>query len=63
MTSKLVSAKEAADYLDVSTRTLANWRCRGFPNVPYSKLGRSVKYRKEDLDLYIAKHTHHDVGV
>jgi len=60
MTNKqnLVSAEQAADYLDVTTRTLANWRSRGFPNVPFSKIGRCVRYRISDLDTYIAKHSH-----
>ena len=60
MTNKqnLISAEQAADYLDVSTRTLANWRCRGFPNVPFSKIGRCIRYRLSDLDAYIAKHSH-----
>jgi len=65
MTNKqnLISAEQAADYLDVSTRTLANWRSRGFPNVPFSKIGRCVRYRISDLDTYIAKHSHNSVEV
>lgn len=55
----LISAEQAADYLDITTRTLANWRSRGYPNVPFSKIGRCVKYRISDLDCYIAKHSHH----
>ena len=56
--SALVSAEQAADYLDVTIRTLANWRSRGFPNIQYSKIGRCVRYRISDLDVYIAKHSH-----
>ena len=65
MTNKqnLISAEQAADYLGVSTRTLANWRCRSWPNVPYIKLGRSIKYRPTDLDTYIKKHSHNSVEV
>jgi excisionase family DNA binding protein len=65
MTSKigLVSAKEAADYLDVSTRTLANWRSRGTPNIPFSKIGRCVRYRLSNLDAYIAENSHNTVRV
>tara|TARA_R110002111_G_scaffold76736_4_gene121459 strand:- start:1414 stop:1611 length:198 start_codon:yes stop_codon:yes gene_type:complete len=58
----LISAEQAADYLDVTTRTLANWRSRGFPNVPFSKIGRCVRYRISDLDTYIAKNSHHVGG-
>ena len=54
----LISVEQAADYLDVTTRTLANCRSRGYPNVPFSKIGRCVKYRLSDLDAYIAKHSH-----
>ena len=54
----LISVEQAADYLDVTTRTLANWRSRCYPNVPFSKIGRCVKYRLSDLDAYIAKHSH-----
>lgn len=56
--SALISADQAAEYLDVTTRTLANWRSRGFPSVPFAKIGRCVKYRISDLDDYIAKHSH-----
>jgi len=59
---KLISTEQASEYLGVTTRTLANWRCVGFPNVPYTKLGRNIKYRITDLDAYIAKHSHNNVG-
>jgi hypothetical protein len=59
----LVSPEHAADYLSVTTRTLANWRSRGFPNVPFSKIGRCVRYRLSDLDAYIAKNSHNAVEV
>jgi len=64
MTNKqsLIPAEQAADYLGVSTRTMANWRCRGFPNIKYTKIGRCIRYRLSDLDAYIAKHSH-NVGV
>lgn len=52
-------AEQAAEYLDLTTRTLANWRCRGYPYLPYIKLGRCIKYRQSDLDAYIEKHSHH----
>ena len=59
----LVSPEQAADYLSVTTRTLANWRSRGFPNVPFSKIGRCVRYRLSDLDAYITKNSHNAVEV
>ena len=62
MTNKqnLISAEQAADYLGVSIRTMANWRSRGFPNLPYCKIGRCIRYRLADLDAYIAKHSYNE---
>jgi phage terminase Nu1 subunit (DNA packaging protein) len=59
----LVPPEQAAEHLNVTTRTLANWRSRGTPNVPFSKIGRCVKYRLSDLDAYIAKNSHNAVEV
>jgi excisionase family DNA binding protein len=63
MTSKqnLVLPEQAADYLSVTTRTLANWRSRGAPNLPFCRIGRCVRYRLSDLDAFIAKHSHNSV--
>jgi excisionase family DNA binding protein len=55
---QLITPEQAADYLGVSTRTLANWRSLGFPNIPYSKIGRCIRYRLADLDDYITRHSH-----
>jgi excisionase family DNA binding protein len=57
----LVPPEQAANYLSVTTRTLANWRSRGTPNVPFSKIGRCVRYRLSDLDAYIAENSHNAV--
>lgn len=57
-TDPLMSAEQAAAYLDLTSRTLANWRCRGYPKLPYIKLGRAVKYKQSDLDAYLAKNSH-----
>jgi len=54
----LMSVEQAAEYLNVSVRTLNNWRSLGYPSIPYIKLGRSVKYRESDLDAYIEKNSH-----
>ena len=47
--------KEAAQKLGVAVQTLRNWRCnRRGP--AYIKLGRSVRYRIEDILDFIDKH-------
>jgi len=56
--SPLLTPEQAAEYLSVSTRTLANWRCIGSPNIPWLKVGRCVRYRLSDLDTYLMGHTY-----
>lgn len=51
--SKLISRKEAADYLGVSKQTLAIWACTKRHSLPYFRVGRLAKYRKSDLDVFI----------
>jgi excisionase family DNA binding protein len=65
MTTKqnLVVPDQAADHLSVSVRTLAKWRSTGENNIPYTKIGRCVRYRLSDLDAYIQKHSHNSVEV
>ena len=40
-----VGTVEAARYLDVSQRTLANWRVRG-GGPPFAKFGHLAKYKR-----------------
>ena len=51
---RLLSRKEAAEYLGVSPQTLAFWACRRTRELPFVKLGRRVKYRKSDLDAFVS---------
>lgn len=48
-----LSRKEAAKYLGVSESTLANWASTKKFTLPYYRVGRSIKYRKTDLDTFI----------
>lgn len=49
---ELLSETPAADYLDASPLTLRDWRKRG-RGPAFVKIGRNVRYRREDLDAYI----------
>ena len=49
----LLNREEAAKYLGVSPSTLANWACSRKFNLPYFRVGKSVRYRKADLDVFI----------
>lgn len=47
---------EAAHYLGLATTTLNKWRIYGH-GPRFVKLGRAVRYRKDDLDRYLADRT------
>ena len=48
---------KAAEYLNIQPQTLNAWRClRRYP-LPYTKVGRSIRYKKSDLDRFIASRT------
>jgi len=53
---ELLNTPDAATYLKISRITLEKWRSQGVGPI-YVKIGRHVKYRREDLDTYITKHT------
>ena len=55
--SPLLTRKQAAEYLGVELETLNNWACTGRYNLKFVKIGRLAKYRKTDLDEFIAKRT------
>lgn len=52
--SDLFTREQAAQYLGVTARTLAVWACTKRYNLPFVKVGRLAKYRKADLDAFIA---------
>jgi len=53
----LLTTAQSAAYLGVTPRTLEVWRCVGRYGIPYIKVGRLVKYRKADLDAFLAART------
>ncbi len=55
--SDLLTRDQAAEYLGVTSRTLAVWACTKRYNLPYVKMGRLVKYRRVDLEAFIARRT------
>ncbi len=54
--SPLLSTKQAAIYLGLSNSTLNKWRCYG-TGPSFVKLGRAVRYRKAQLDEFLATRT------
>ncbi|MDD5036689.1 MAG: helix-turn-helix domain-containing protein [Methylococcaceae bacterium] len=49
--------EQAAEYLGVRPQTLASWATTGRYNLPMIKVGRLCRYRKDDLDAWLAKRT------
>jgi len=53
----LISSEEAANILDLKPSTLSQMRWRGDRRLPYVKLGKSVKYKRSDIEAFINKNT------
>jgi predicted site-specific integrase-resolvase len=53
----LLSQRDAARLLGLSTRTLERWRVSGKVDLPYVKLGNSVRYRLEAIERCVASRT------
>ncbi len=54
---ELLTRKQAAHYLGIAASTLAIWASVKRYNLPYIKIGHLVKYRRKDLDAFIASRT------
>ena len=45
--NRLMTDREAADFLRIKPRQLFDWRMNGL--IPYIKIGKAVRYRREDI--------------
>ena len=54
---KLLSEVETAEALGVSPATLATWRCTGRYALPFTKVGRLVRYREPDVAEFLESRT------
>jgi excisionase family DNA binding protein len=52
--SNLLTTEEAAEYLKLKPNTLERWRVQYPDRLPFVKVGRTVKYRLEDLQAYVS---------
>ena len=52
---KWMTSQEAASYLGIQEQTLAAWRCTKRHVIPFTRVGRLVRYRLPDLDKWITK--------
>lgn len=54
---ELLTNIEAASYLSTKPHTLEIWRCTGRYGLPYIRIGRNIRYRREDLDAFLETRT------
>jgi excisionase family DNA binding protein len=52
---RLLTEKEAAEYLRIKVRQLYNWRVSGL--IPYIRLGKALRYRKSAIDGALERFT------
>jgi excisionase family DNA binding protein len=52
---RLLTEKEAADYLRIKVRQLYNWRVSGL--IPYIRIGKALRYRKAAVDQALERFT------
>lgn len=53
--SELITPREVARSLSVAEETLASWRSRKKPHLPFLKVGRLVRYRRSDLVAFVER--------
>lgn len=53
----LLNEKQASNFLGVTEGTLAVWRCTGRYDLPFLKIGRLVRYRRDDLETWLKGRT------
>ncbi len=53
----LLGPAEVAQLLDVKVQTLSVWRCVGRHSLPYVKVGRLIRYRRQDVDAWLTGRT------
>ena len=53
----LLTEHEAATYLDVTPGTLSVWRSTGRYKIPFVKVGRNVRYKRNDLEAWLNQRT------
>ncbi|ANL28592.1 transcriptional regulator protein [Rhizobium phaseoli] len=50
-----LTTAQAAEYLNISAKTLHNWRVTGREGLRFYRFGRAVRYSRADLDAFAGK--------
>jgi excisionase family DNA binding protein len=59
-TTVLMTVDEAAAYLRLAPWTLRHWVCK--KKIPYVRLGRSVRFRRKDMERFVTQNLHARLG-
>lgn len=54
--SKMLTARQAAEELGISEKTIRDWIFRG-RNLAVTRCGRAVRIRREELERFVAENT------
>lgn len=52
-----MTPEQVAEYLGLEVETLTVWRCTKRYNLPYTKIGRLVRYRADDVEAFVTSRT------
>lgn len=55
---RLLTRQKAAELLGIKPQTLGIWHSTGRYEIPVVHVGRSVRYRRSDLERWLASRTH-----
>jgi len=55
--NELLTTEQLAELLGLRTNTIGGWRLKG-QGPRFCKLGRSVRYRREDVEEWIKENIH-----
>lgn len=61
MAGQLLTAREVADQLGLSTETVLSWVRRG--ELPAFRLGRAIRFREDDLNAWLRQRATRGRGV
>ncbi len=50
--SQFVTTAQAAEILGIAEGTLTTWRCTRRTELPYLKVGRCVRYKRSDIEVW-----------
>ena len=57
----LFDTVQAGEYLNTPPTSLVTWRCTKRVNIPFVRIGGNIRYKRSDLDAFIAANTHGSV--